>query len=441
MWFHLVDFWIPRRFQREITNCDTTSLGTDKSDSSDLFTLKWNTTVSYIESRFRILYVAMLVNFVIFGVTLTIIGATLPKIIGDFEWSYTATGAVISAGSIGYFVSTFVSGLFLRGFTPKQVIVTGLLIQALGLSFFALSPFVMINLCLSLLIGFGQGSTEVVVNLCVVRMERNGESRLMNLMHAAFCVGAIIGPFTVGRIIGAGLSWQMIYRLMAFLSILMAATLLFLPFSRLGRAKEKTERESSAADLLKHPLIILSFLMLFLYVGSELGTSAWIAEYYVKFLGTSASEGAYMVSVFWIGLLIGRLYFSGYRGDRQAEVMFILACTCTVSLGFALLMRGPWLAGAGFFLTGLGFSAIYPLVIALVGRYIQHGQSAAIGFVATGGGVGAFAFPFIMASLSDRFDIHRGFFFYVVLNVLMVVLSIAVIRMIRTIQREEKNIE
>jgi len=56
----------------------------------------------YIESQYRSIYISMLVNFVFFGVTLTIIGATLPKIIREFQWSYVATGFVVSAGSLGY---------------------------------------------------------------------------------------------------------------------------------------------------------------------------------------------------------------------------------------------------------------------------------------------------------------------------------------------------
>lgn len=381
----------------------------------------------YIESRFRSLYFAMLANFIIFGITLTIIGATLPRIIRDFDWSYTATGIVVSAGSVGYFISTFVSGILLHWLSPKLIVVLGLAIQATGLSFFAAQPVVLLNLLLSFMIGLGQGGTEVVVNFAVVRIERDGESRLMNLMHAAFAVGAIIGPFAVGRIMDAGLSWQLIYRLMALVTVLMAGTLSLLPFSRLGREEDKSEDRPRLIKLLKHPLLILSFLTLFLYVGTELGTSAWVAEYYVKFLGTSVSAGAYMVSILWLGLLIGRLALSGYRGQRQAELMLALASICTVALTFAILMRDPWLAGIGFFVAGLGFSAIYPLVIALIGKYFKNGQGAAIGFVATGGGIGAFAFPFFMAAISDRFGIQRGFFFYIALDFIMAMLACAVI--------------
>lgn len=381
-----------------------------------------------IENQFRSLYFAMLANFVVFGVTLTIIGATLPKIIRDFSWSYTATGFVVSASSVGYFVSTFVSGILLHWFSPKLIVVTGLVIQSLGLSFFAANPIVIFNLLLGFLIGLGQGGTEVVVNFTVVHIERNGESRLMNLMHAAFAVGAILGPFAVARIMNAGLSWQMIYRLMALISIIMAGVISLLPFSRLGKEERSKSKEGPGlVKLLKHPLLVLSFLVLFLYVGAELGVSSWVAEYYVEFLGTSPSAGAYMVSIFWFGLLIGRLGLSGYKGGRQAELIFALSSMCTASLIFALSMRNPWIAGFGFALSGLGFSAIYPLVIAIIGRFFKKGQGAAIGFAATGGGIGSFAFPFIMATISDKFGINRGFYFYITLSFAMTALACAVI--------------
>jgi fucose permease len=378
----------------------------------------------------------MLVNFMLFGVTLTIIGATLPKIIREFQWSYTATGAVIAAGSIGYFVSTFLSGILLQWLNPKLIIVAGLAIQAMGLSLFAARPVVLLNLLLHFLIGLGQGGTEVVVNFSVVRIERSGQSRLMSLMHAAFAVGGIIGPFAVGTIIAAGLSWQMIYRMMALLSLLMASTLSLLSFSRLGGESAESGDEPRVIELLRHPLLILSFLILFLYVGTELGVSAWVAEYYVKILGASDSVGAYMVSVFWMGLLIGRLGVSfGYGGYRQAELLFALASTCTVALLFAVLMKGTWLAGAGFFISGLGYSAIYPVVMALVGKHFKRGQGVAIGFTSTGGGIGAFAFPFFMAAIADRFGIQRGFFFYVILDVVMTALTCAVIWQVRILSQ------
>ena len=187
-------------------------------------------------------------------------------------------------------------------------------------------------------------------------------------------------------------------------------------------------------------MLIVSFLILLLYVGTELGVSTWLAEYYVKVFNTSATVGAFMVSVFWMGLLMGRLGVSFcYHGYRQDKILLILASTCTVALLFAVMMGNAWLAGVGFFISGLGFSAIYPLVIVLVGKYFTRGQGVAIGFVSTGGGIGAFAFPFFMAAISDRFGIRRGFSFYIVLDVLMTALCCVVIWQTRALRKQQRE--
>jgi len=385
--------------------------------------------MSYIEKELRSLFFALLVSFIIFGVSLTIIGATLPKIISDFNWSYISTGIVLSAGSIGYFASSFISGILLHKLGPRKVIVIGLALQFLGLLFFASTPFVLLNLLLNLMIGFGQGGTEVVVNFSVVRIEKGGRSRLMNLMHAAFSIGAVIGPYIVIMLMRAEFGWQAIYRLMSFVSLIMAGIFWFLPFKKLTDDDEKIGSKVKIRSLISDSVLILSFLILLIYVGSELGVSNWVSEYYVKYFGSSVNTGALMVSIFWVGLLAGRLGTSFfYKGSRPEIVALCLAITCTISLTFALLIKSPVVAGIGFCIAGLGYSAIYPLIMALVGRYFSYAQGAAVGFAATGGGIGSFVFPFIMSAIAQAFGIHKGFFFYIALNILMVVLILAIIR-------------
>ena len=381
-----------------------------------------------IEKDLRAIFITLLANFVLFGISLTIIGATLPKIIADFQWSYIATGIVLSAGSIGYFVSSFIAGILLQKLGPKKVIVIGMGLQFIGLLFFASTPIVLLNMLLNLMIGFGGGGTEVVVNYSMVKMERHGQSRLMNFMHAAFSVGAVVGPYLVILLMRAELGWTMIYRIMSFVSLVMAVIFWFLPLSRFHKREEKSEEKTSSASLLRDPVLILSFMILLIYVGSELGVSNWVSEYYVKFFNAPADVGALMVSIFWVGLLIGRLGTSIiYHGARPEAVALGLAFTCTVSLIFALLMKTPVIAGIGFCLAGLGYSAIYPLIMALVGRHFSTAQGAAVGFAATGGGIGSFVFPFIMAAISNTFGIRKGFFFYIALNILMVGFSIIIV--------------
>jgi fucose permease len=388
--------------------------------------------MNHLAKETRVLFWALLSNFVLFGVTLTIIGATIPEIIRGFHWSYTVTGIVLASGSVGYFSSSFLSGFLIKRFGSKRILVGGLFLEAIALLLFARHPSAIFNLSLTFLLGVGQGGTETVTNVNVIQMEKEGESRLMNLMHAAFCLGAIIGPFITGMLIATG-RWQVAYRLAASSCFLMGVLFLFLSFAHIRQEKLATQSGGKTLDLLFNPLLVLLFLVLFLYVGTELGTSAWVAEYYVKILGTSSSVGAYIVSLFWTGLLLGRLAISLWYKERSLSGLLIfLASLCTIALLSAVAVKNPWFAGFNFFIAGLGYSAIYPVVMALVGQQVQHSQSVAVGFVAMGGGIGSFMFPFLMAFISDHFGLRKGFLFYVSVNVFMVVLTIVVKWLIRT---------
>ncbi|MBD3291507.1 MAG: MFS transporter, partial [Armatimonadia bacterium] len=125
-----------------------------------------------IDRRFRFIFFALLGTFATFGVTVTLVGATLPKVLESFQWSYAATGLVLCSGSVGYFVSSFCCGMLAERFGPKLVLALGLFVQGLGLSVFLRVPSVPVNLALFAAIGIGHGAVEVVVNYCVVRMER-----------------------------------------------------------------------------------------------------------------------------------------------------------------------------------------------------------------------------------------------------------------------------
>jgi len=385
----------------------------------------------HLEKETRFLFWALLSNFVLFGVTLTIIGATVPKIIRAFDWSYTITGVVLSSGSVGYFSSSFLSGFLIKKFGSKRILIGGLFLGAIGLLLFARHSSPLFNLSLTFLLGVGQGGTETVTNVSVIQMEKEGESRLMNLLHAAFCVGAIIGPFISGMLIATG-RWQVAYRLSSAACLLMAVLFLFLSFAHIRQEKLDTQNGGKTASILFNPLLVVFFLILFLYVGTELGTSNWVAEYYVEILKSSSSIGAYIVSLFWTGLLLGRLSISFWYKERsQSGLLIFLASLCTIALLCAISVKNPWLAGFSFFMAGIGYSAIYPVVMGLVGQHFQYGQSVAVGFVAMGGGIGSFMFPFLMAFISDHLGLRQGFFFYVSVNVLMVALTIVVKRLIR----------
>jgi fucose permease len=145
------------------------------------------------------------------------------------------------------------------------------------------------------------------------------------------------------------------------------------------------------------------------------------------FLADPASASL-AVSLFWVGLLAGRFGMPLlYRGDRQESVLvasslLLVASTVLLSaLGFASSAGSAaplWAASALTFLAGLGSSIIYPTVVSLVGIACRDNQAEAVSFAIAGGGVGLFAFPFIMSGISQAFGIKAGFASYAIIAIL-----------------------
>lgn len=382
-----------------------------------------------IEPQHRRLFVTLFSLFAVYGTSFTIIGATLPKILADFKWSYLAAGIVIGAGAVAYFVFTYAAGHLVKRYGPRTVFLLGLGSIVAGLAFFATAADPLSNTILSAVIGAGQGCIEIGVNWTTLRIDTRHSGRPMNLIHGAFAVGAIAGPLAVSVLIASDIGWALVFRGIAAIFALLAVVVVLTPLPDAG--SEEAAEAGAAEPAHQSAAYWLAFGALLLYVGVELGVSNWVAEYFSRVFAYSAAAGAFLVSVFWFGVLAGRfgipLLYKGERHGRLLIAFSALAAGALIALtllGYAASSGTP--AGVGqvlVFLVGLGCSIYYPTVITLIGKCFPRAQSQAVGFAATGGGIGAFAFPFVMAWLAEEWGIKAGFIFYATFAVAMTVVA------------------
>jgi len=327
-----------------------------------------------VEKRFLPLYIGLFSIFALFGISMTVIGATLPKIFVDFGWSYTTAGAIIAAGSIGYFLSSYLAGIFLSALGLRLTLSLSLLLIFAGLEFFAATPVPWLNMLLYFIVGVGQGGIELSVDWATLRMEGAGGGRAMSLMHGAFSIGAVVGPLIIAILISAHLEWTLIYRGIGVLFLAIAVFMQFMPLAALGKDRGHIAG-GSRRDLFRHPAYWLGFFALFVYVGVELGISNWVAEYFVRVFGAPIATGSFMVSLFWAGLLIGRFGVPFFQATIKREKIFIvlsvlmaLSVIALASIGFMNNGKiASVIAGVLVIFAGFGCSIIYPNIMDKLG--------------------------------------------------------------------------
>jgi len=384
----------------------------------------------------RLLFPLLFAGFAAYGVVLTIFGAALPRIISDFRWSYTVTGLVLAASSVGFFLSTFASGLLLEGFRPKPLYAVSVCLSAAAISLFGRWPSPVLNLLFSFAVGLSQGVVEVVTNYETVRLEREGQSRKMNLLHAGFSVGAIAGPLAVGGLLSRSGSWQLVFPGAGALLLSIAVLTAFVQFPE--PEKGLHQGMESGLKLLREPVLVLLCLAMLFYVGSELGVSNWVAEYFVRVRGAPGSTAALAVSALWIGLLAGRGFlWIAWHGKRQEIVLLALSLLSTAGLLAFLAVRGSVPAMGIVFAIGLGYSGIYPLIVSLAGTAFR--STAAVGMAATAAGIGSFSFPFLLAGIAQGLGLKAGFLLLGILPLGIAVISVVLTRILPRDSRQNRS--
>jgi fucose permease len=380
-----------------------------------------------LDAPTRRLYYLFLAAFTVFGMIFTVAGAALPQIIRTFNWSYTLIGVVLAASSVAYAISNFISGYLAHRIPPKTILIVGVLLGAVGMVLFVRWPSPWLNLLLNLLVGLCQGTIETMVNLEMIHIERNGQSRLMNLVHSTFCIGALAGPLALAWLLKIHYPMTTVFAIASGMLVVMAVLFAVVRFP--NERRETAHVKEHGLRLLCQPLLLIIIALLFVYVGCEIGVSSWSAEYFVTVLGSSVSAGALVVALYWAGLLVGRVGLSFfYKGTRQEIVILVCAAASTVALLLLQLIPSLVACAAAIVLVGLGFSGIYPLAISVVGRYFRTGLG--VGSVAAGGAIGSVLFPFVCALLSQTVGIKKGFLFFLGLDVLLIVLAIVLVSLV-----------
>lgn len=399
------------------------------------------------DPKVRSLFAALMLHIGVMGGAVAAIGALIPQMIRDLGWSYTHAGLVVAAGSAAFVLSSTAAGFVLPRLGVRLTVTAGLGLEAFGLLLFGVWPSVAVSALVYAVLGVGFGAMEVAGNDLTISMERRGRGQLMNLVHAGFAVGGIAVTWTVSWFLAGGGDWRAVYRLLGAATVLVALVLLTRPAlavtgsvpaapagaaSAAGAGGGLRARRSAGAPDRSLALLMVILPAMGVYVGVELGTASWMSEFVVAAVGGSVAQGARVVSLYWVGLCLGRVGVAIlHRGTRHSRLIVALASVAVVGLAITVPAGGITWAAAGAAVTGVGLSALYPLLILLAGSEYPTRRSQAMGLTSAAGGLGSMLVPLAIAVVAEAFGIRSGMAVYLVMTVTLGALSIALLVMTR----------
>jgi MFS family permease len=254
-----------------------------------------------------------------------------------------------------------------------------------------------------LVLGAFSGATDVAMNAAVSELEARRDTRLMQVAHALYSAGVMVGALAVGlaRELGAG-------RLEVPIGIslvLVAATAMNLGHERIDRPARATGRPGLSRAAI--PLGIACGAAFVIEGAME----NWGAIFLARDLDAGPGVSALAPAAYGGAMMLGR--FSGQWLERRLGDALLLGGAIAVALfgllGAAAAPNVP-VAIAAFFVGGAGISIAAPALFGAGGRLTSPAERGrALATVTTLGYLGFLVGPPIVGGLAELFGLRAAF--------------------------------
>jgi MFS family permease len=249
-----------------------------------------------------------------------------------------------------------------------------------------------------LLAGIGWGCSEAVINPLTTTLYPDDKTHKLNVLHAWWPGGIIIGGVLSQVINGAGLSW----RLKLALVMLPALALLVM---LVGSKFPKTERAAAgvpARDMLKaviRPGFFVWFGAMLLTSASELAPGQWVDFTLTR---TVHMHGIWLL-VYVAGLMFVMRHFAGTMVHKLSSVGLLWVSSLLAAIGLVALSLAdsPVMGFLAATIWGVGVCYMWPTMLAAASERYPRGGAFAMGLIGTAGSLSIY---FLLPLMGKMFD-------------------------------------
>ncbi len=375
----------------------------------------------------------ILITFFVISFLTNILGALNPNVSASYSLTETMAGFLPFAFFIAYGVMSIPSGFLLEKWGEKRMMILAFMLAFLGALIFAVYPGFNVFVVSLFTIGTGMAVLQVVINP-LLRVAGGEEHYAFNsvLAQLIFGLASFISPqmysYLVTNIdngnvqkpfiemmtdmVPKAMSWVSVYWVFALLSILMIVVILFVKFPRVElQEDEKVGSKDSYVELFKNKYVILYFLGIFAYVGTEQGISYWMSKFLSVYHGFNPDTvGADAVSYFWglmtIGGVLGLILLKLLDSKQVLRWFTILAMISLVTGLFGSDRLSLW----AFPVSGFFLSVMYPVIVSLGLNSVSKHHGSFAGILMTGIAGGAVV-QILIGGISDLTSLKTGMIF------------------------------
>ncbi|MEY4338329.1 MAG: hypothetical protein RLZ14_179 [Actinomycetota bacterium] len=341
-----------------------------------------------------------LAGFVLIGLALSVGGPALSHLRDRMGTDNGGIAAIFVGQSIGYIVGSAIAGRGLDRGQGHRWWTVAMGVTTASLLLVALSPSLPVLVAAFAFVGVSCGLGDVSGNTLVMWSRPEGAGPLLNGLHLCFAVGAVFAPLFVGLSIRVFDSVWAVVVPVAVLAVVCGVGLWRTPAPVHSRAAAVERSHEGGARTLHVALLSLFY---FAYVALETGFAGWIHTYVEEIHYGTAATATGMITVFWMGFMLGRL--ASIWLSRLMSPGVLVGAAMLMSVAAALLFaafRGPgpmlWVVT---FLFAVSIAPQYASMMAFAELHLAlSGRNTAM--LVGASGIGGLFMPWLLGQLFDR---------------------------------------
>jgi fucose permease len=346
-------------------------------------------------------------GFVSLGLPEGLLGVAWPSIRASYGLGLDALGPLLAAVAAGSILASTVSGRLMTRFGLGRMLAVNCGITGSSLLGYALAPTWTTIVMLGVVLGAAASMIDAALN--VYAATEHGP-RVMNWMHAAFGLGAAIGPLLMTAVLSGGFHWSIGYFGVGIAQVCLG----------IGYAVLRTRFGSSAAQakhqprpegrrwLIGNPTVWLSLAVFLVYAGLEVATGQWTYSLFTEGRSIAPELAGVWVSGFWTGLMLGRVAF-GVIAHHVSIDTLLRSCMLVGIVATALIWWNVHqvVSLVALAVVGLVLAPIFPSLMTTTPERVGDSHTPdLVGWQVGAAVVGIASIPSLVGVLAARFGIE-----------------------------------
>lgn len=254
-----------------------------------------------------------------------------------------------------------------------------------------------------LLTGLGWGAVEAASNPMVAALYPEEKTHRLNILHAWWPAGIVVGGLMGYTITRVGLPWELNMFVLLLPALALAWMVSRATFPVTERVAAGVSYGQMFSELLKRPLFWVFWICMFFTATAELAPGQWVNIALSHIVGMQGI----LLLVYVSALMFVMRHFAGSIVAHISPIglMFVSCLAAGTGLYLLSLANTPVLAFGAATVWGVGVCYLWPTMLAITSERFPRGGAMALGLMGFAGGM---AIKFVLPQMGAIFDTAKA---------------------------------